>query len=279
MVVLEELAEETPVDESVASAFREAAAHKDEGNKHFKSGEWVAAARKYTEAIDAVGKLPLEPKPATEASSSGASGSGSAASGSDDKKAANGATANGSGGEGDEEGENEAGPERWVPSTSLNVIDDVATRAAKSLEPKQQEELAAFFANRAAAYLKMAKNDAVVRDCNAALALHPKYVKALVRRSQAYEALEKYEQAANDLKAAVEVERDIPGAYADIKRLEAKENERREKEKEEMMGKLKELGNMFLGKFGLSTDNFKFVKDPNSGSYNISFSQGVQKTS
>jgi hypothetical protein len=43
---------------------------------------------------------------------------------------------------------------------------------------------------------------------------------------------------------------------------------------EEMMGKLKELGNTILGKFGMSLDNFKAVKDPNTGSYSISFQQG-----
>lgn len=36
-------------------------------------------------------------------------------------------------------------------------------------------------------------------------------------------------------------------------------------------GKMKELGNMFLGKIGLSTDNFKMEKDPNTGSYSIQF--------
>jgi hypothetical protein len=39
----------------------------------------------------------------------------------------------------------------------------------------------------------------------------------------------------------------------------------------EMLGKLKELGNSLLGKFGLSVDNFKAVQDPATGSYSISF--------
>ena len=39
-------------------------------------------------------------------------------------------------------------------------------------------------------------------------------------------------------------------------------------------GKLKDLGNNVLGKFGMSLDNFKAVKDPNTGSYSINFNQG-----
>lgn len=38
-------------------------------------------------------------------------------------------------------------------------------------------------------------------------------------------------------------------------------------------GKLKDLGNTVLGKFGLSLDNFKAEKDPQTGSYSIKFSQ------
>ncbi|EAY78997.1 hypothetical protein OsI_34106 [Oryza sativa Indica Group] len=38
-------------------------------------------------------------------------------------------------------------------------------------------------------------------------------------------------------------------------------------------GKLKDLGNSVLGRFGMSVDNFKAVKDPNTGSYSISFQQ------
>lgn len=36
-------------------------------------------------------------------------------------------------------------------------------------------------------------------------------------------------------------------------------------------GKLKDLGNTILGKFGMSLDNFKAEKDPETGSYSIRF--------
>jgi len=38
-------------------------------------------------------------------------------------------------------------------------------------------------------------------------------------------------------------------------------------------GKLKDLGNTVLGKFGMSLDNFKAQKDPTTGSYSINFQQ------
>jgi hypothetical protein len=34
-------------------------------------------------------------------------------------------------------------------------------------------------------------------------------------------------------------------------------------------GKLKDLGNTILGKFGMSTNDFECVKDPNTGSFSI----------
>jgi len=56
------------------------------------------------------------------------------------------------------------------------------------------------------------------------------------------------------------------------KRLPPRMEERKTQETAEMMGKLKDLGNTVLGKFGLSTDNFKFV--PNgAGGYSMNFSR------
>lgn len=49
--------------------------------------------------------------------------------------------------------------------------------------------------------------------------------------------------------------------------------DRQDKMKEEVVGKLKVLGNSVLGRFGMSLDNFKMDKDPQSGGYSIRFEQ------
>jgi hypothetical protein len=114
--------------------------------------------------------------------------------------------------------------------------------------------------------------------CTQSLTLDPTYIKALLRRAQANEnigtstamteALEDYKkmkESAKDsytLTQCQRAERELPD----------KIKVKMDLEKEEMMGKLKDLGNTLLGKFGLSTDNFQFEKDPNgSGGYSMNF--------
>ena len=54
---------------------------------------------------------------------------------------------------------------------------------------------AVFLSNRAACSLHLENHDEVISDCSAALELSPRYVKALMRRGQAYEAVEDLEAA------------------------------------------------------------------------------------
>ncbi|XWS27255.1 hypothetical protein CRYUN_Cryun26dG0099100 [Craigia yunnanensis] len=125
--------------------------------------------------------------------------------------------------------------------------------------------------NRAVCFLKLGKYEETIKECTKALELNPSYIKALVRRGEAHEKLEHFEEAIADMKKILELDPSNERARKAIRRLEPLAAEKREKMKEEMIGKLKELGNSVLGRFGMSVDNFKAVKDPNTGSYSVSF--------
>lgn len=125
--------------------------------------------------------------------------------------------------------------------------------------------------NRATCFFKLEKYEESITECKKALELNPSYMKALLRKAEAHEKLENFEDAITELKKVVELDPSNKQAKGRIIRLEPMAIEKREKMKEEMLGKLKDMGNTILGKFGMSVDNFKAVQDPNTGSYSISF--------
>ncbi|KAL5539014.1 hypothetical protein UlMin_043910 [Ulmus minor] len=137
--------------------------------------------------------------------------------------------------------------------------------------PSSVELRSTCHSNRGICFLKLGKYEDTVKECTKAVELNPSYVKALVRRGEAHEKLEHFEEAIADMKKILELDPSNDQARKSIRRLEPLAEQKREKMKEEMIGKLKEMGNSLLGRFGMSVDNFKSVQDPNTGSYSISF--------
>jgi len=58
-----------------------------------------------------------------------------------------------------------------------------------------------------------------------------------------------------------------------LREIAPKLDNAKQQEMAEMMGKLKGLGNTMLKPFGLSTENFAFVKDEKTGGYSMNFNQ------
>ncbi|CAM9365221.1 unnamed protein product [Chrysoparadoxa australica] len=135
------------------------------------------------------------------------------------------------------------------------------------------EDRAVYYCNRAACSLHLKEYEEVVNDCSQALELKEGYMKALTRRAQAYEALEKYDLALEDMKEVSKLDPAMRLARDAVPRLQRLHDEKMQKMKDEALGKLKDLGNSLLGHVGLSLDNFKMQQDPNTGSYNINFSR------
>ncbi|KAM0867587.1 hypothetical protein ACQ4PT_041886 [Festuca glaucescens] len=146
----------------------------------------------------------------------------------------------------------------------------IALQIASELE-SAEDICSACHSNRAVCFLKLGKYDETIKECSRALELNPSYVKALLRRGEAHEKLEHYDEAIADMKKIIELDPSNAQAKKSLFRLEPLAAEKREKMKEEMLAKLKDLGNSVLGRFGMSVDNFKAVKDPNTGSYSLSF--------
>jgi tetratricopeptide (TPR) repeat protein len=142
------------------------------------------------------------------------------------------------------------------------------------------EERAVYWGNIGACHMRMESYKKAVHACSESLKLHSAYSKSLLRRAQANERLSTYSSLTDALEDYTALQKQdglsehtkIECAKA-VRRLPPLIEQQKEKEKDEMMGNLKNIGNTLLGKFGLSTDNFRMQQDPATGSYNVNFVQ------
>eukprot|EP00091_Calanus_sinicus_P025590 TRINITY_DN9837_c0_g1_i1.p1 TRINITY_DN9837_c0_g1~~TRINITY_DN9837_c0_g1_i1.p1 ORF type:complete len:251 (-),score=99.22 TRINITY_DN9837_c0_g1_i1:261-1013(-) len=93
----------------------------------------------------------------------------------------------------------EAGNEAFKKA---NYDDAIAcyTKAIKKTKDEFEKQKAVYFKNRAACHLKLENFEDAVFDCDKSLELVPKDPKALFRRCQAYEGLDKIDAAYTDAK-------------------------------------------------------------------------------
>ncbi|XP_073061513.1 protein CLMP1-like [Primulina eburnea] len=92
---------------------------------------------------------------------------------------------------------------------------------ALELTPKTSPDRAVFHSNRAACMMQMKPidYDAVISECTSALQVQPRYVRALLRRARAFEAMGKYEMAMLDVRELLVVDTNNRDALEIAERL------------------------------------------------------------
>ncbi|WVQ80860.1 hypothetical protein IAT38_002967 [Cryptococcus sp. DSM 104549] len=137
----------------------------------------------------------------------------------------------------------------------------------------------ACWGNMAACHIALKEDDKAVKACTEALKIDKHYEKGLHRRATANErlgglaalsqSLEDYTLLSRLLPASSPL---LPPIRRSLAALPPRIKIEEKAQYDEMMGKLKELGNSFLSNFGLSTDSFKFEQQPGGG-YNMQFNR------
>ncbi|GFZ06351.1 octicosapeptide/Phox/Bem1p (PB1) domain-containing protein [Actinidia rufa] len=94
---------------------------------------------------------------------------------------------------------------------------------ALKLTPQTHPDRAVFHSNRAACLMQMKPidHDTVIAECSMALQVQPQFVRALVRRARAFEAVGKYEMAMQDVKALLGTDPNHGDALEIARRLRA----------------------------------------------------------
>ncbi|KAL5274689.1 TTC1 family protein [Megaselia abdita] len=150
---------------------------------------------------------------------------------------------------------------------------ELYTDALKMCPLRYSEDRSILYSNRAACKISLNSKKPAIDDCTKAIELNPNYLRALLRRSKLYEETEQFEESLEDYKQVLKLDSNNIEAREAVLRLPLIINERNEKLKNDLLGKLKDLGNMVLRPFGLSTNNFQMQQDPNTGSYSINFNK------
>ena len=99
--------------------------------------------------------------------------------------------------------------------------------ATFELEPQENgEKLAIFLNNRAASLIQLQRFEEAIKDADVAILLNPRYTKAYIRRSSAYEKIEQTSEALTDIKRALELEPSNRTIRKSAARLQKIEDER-----------------------------------------------------
>lgn len=96
------------------------------------------------------------------------------------------------------------------PSTNQAI--EQYTKTLDKISDQGSELALKVFSNRAACYKQLSNFDGVISDCTSVLEVRPDDVKSLLRRAQAFEAVERYKMALQDVKTLLLLPADVVGS-------------------------------------------------------------------
>ena len=136
---------------------------------------------------------------------------------------------------------------------------------------KLNDQLVILYCNQGICFNKLNDKEKALESFSSTLKLNDKYAKALANRMLLYNAKGDYIEAYDDFKRLKEIDQTLFSNYSHMEgELCAKAEVKKKEMTDEMLGKLKEMGNSILGNFGISLDNFKMI--PNGqGGYSIQY--------
>ena len=159
-----------------------------------------------------------------------------------------------------------------VTKNPMEAMNDKTVSKAETLSDDSTQFLitSQLYGNAGASYIQLNKLNEAIDSLSEAIKHNQSYGKAYLRRANCYYTINKYNEAYADYQKFEEL-----GCKLDNESSQ-KRNYCKTKVDEDMgkmMSDLKDLGNKFFGKFGLSTDNFKLEKNNESGGYSVQFNQ------
>ncbi|KAI0080237.1 TPR-like protein, partial [Panus rudis PR-1116 ss-1] len=228
---------------------------KTEGNEHFRAKRWEEALASYRSAL---GYLPKRKE---------LKHTHTLASDATQEK-----------GKGKERASNSDIADDEQPDKPATSGSESPASQPSSLQIECSKSRAILNGNISACYVMLGDHKAAVASCTEALADDPKYVKVLQRRASSNEQINTWAS----LSSAKEVDYELllellpasqtSGIRRSLAQLKPRLEAAQKQETDEMLDKLKGLGNSILGNFGLSTDNFQFT--PNGqGGYSLNFTR------
>lgn len=165
---------------------------------------------------------------------------------------------------------------RAAESTSSNKADTATEDAADAKKEEAPPDdtdyttTSQVFCNAGFCLSKLEVKEEALSMYSEAIRHNPAYQRAYLRRADCYYSMAKWANAMGDYEQFEKLGGALDGQSLSRK---AESKQKVDAEMSKMLGDLKDLGNRFLGNFGLSTDNFKFDKDPQTGGYSMRFEQ------